>query len=167
MIPRYSRPEMAAIWSPETKFRIWFDIEAHAADAMAELGVIPPEAARTIREKGEAAMTPVEKSRHDWLVSLSRVESLSRIEAASAPAVARTVRKTRATVIDTIFKALAPAIPDRIIAGHHADLVITRTNGKRNQDGSLFVFNGRHRAVLITYPRDAELDAAFAGRMPT
>jgi N-methylhydantoinase B len=46
------------------------------------------------------------------------------------------------TVIDTIFKALAPAIPNRIIAGHHADLVITRTYGKRNQDGSMFVFNG-------------------------
>ncbi len=46
------------------------------------------------------------------------------------------------TVIDTIFKALSPAIPDRIIAGHHADLVITRTSGRRNQDQSLFVFNG-------------------------
>jgi len=41
MIPRYSRPEMVAIWSPETKFRIWFEIEAHACDAMADLGVIP------------------------------------------------------------------------------------------------------------------------------
>ena len=41
MIPRYSRPEMVAIWSPETKFRIWFEIEAHACDALAELGVIP------------------------------------------------------------------------------------------------------------------------------
>ena len=41
MIPRYSRPEMVAIWSPETRFRIWFEIEAHAGDAMAELGVIP------------------------------------------------------------------------------------------------------------------------------
>jgi adenylosuccinate lyase len=41
MIPRYSRPEMVAIWSPETKFRIWFEIEANACDAMAELGVIP------------------------------------------------------------------------------------------------------------------------------
>ena len=41
MIPRYTRPEMAAIWSPETRFRIWFEIEAHAADAMAELGIIP------------------------------------------------------------------------------------------------------------------------------
>ncbi len=55
MIPRYSRPEMTAIWSPETKFRIWFEIEAHAADALAELGVIPKAAAKTIWEKGNAA----------------------------------------------------------------------------------------------------------------
>ena len=48
MIPRYSRPEMVAIWSPETRFRIWFEIEAHAADAQAELGVIPKEAAAAI-----------------------------------------------------------------------------------------------------------------------
>ena len=55
MIPRYTRPEMAAIWSPEQRFRIWFEIESHAAEAMAELGQIPKEAAKTIREKGEAA----------------------------------------------------------------------------------------------------------------
>jgi adenylosuccinate lyase len=55
MIPRYSRPEMAAIWSPETRFRIWFEIEAHAADAMAELGIIPKEAARKVWEKGKNA----------------------------------------------------------------------------------------------------------------
>jgi adenylosuccinate lyase len=55
MIPRYTRPEMAAIWSPETRFRIWFEIEAHAADAMAALGIIPQEAARTIWEKGREA----------------------------------------------------------------------------------------------------------------
>ena len=41
MIPRYSRKEMADIWSPETKFRIWFEIEAHACTALAKLGVIP------------------------------------------------------------------------------------------------------------------------------
>ena len=41
MIPRYSRPDMVAIWSPETKFRIWYEIEAHACDAQADLGVIP------------------------------------------------------------------------------------------------------------------------------
>jgi adenylosuccinate lyase len=55
MIPRYSRPEMTAIWSPETRFRIWFEIEAHAADAMAELGIIPKEAAKTIWAKGRKA----------------------------------------------------------------------------------------------------------------
>jgi adenylosuccinate lyase len=51
MIPRYSRPEMVAIWEPQTRFRIWFEIEAHAADAMAELGVIPRESAKAIWEK--------------------------------------------------------------------------------------------------------------------
>jgi adenylosuccinate lyase len=55
MIPRYSRPEMTAIWSPETKFRIWFEIEANAATAMAELGIIPKEAAKKIWDKGNAA----------------------------------------------------------------------------------------------------------------
>ncbi|MFM8699869.1 MAG: adenylosuccinate lyase [Hyphomicrobiales bacterium] len=61
MIPRYSRPEMVAIWSPETKYRIWFEIEAHACDAMAALGVIPKESARIIWEKGGAATFDVEK----------------------------------------------------------------------------------------------------------
>ncbi len=55
MIPRYTRPEMAAIWSPEQKFRIWFEIEAHAADAQAELGVIPKEAAKTVWDKARDA----------------------------------------------------------------------------------------------------------------
>jgi adenylosuccinate lyase len=55
MIPRYSRPEMVAIWSDDTKYRIHFEIEAHAADAMAELGVIPKEAAAEIWKKGNAA----------------------------------------------------------------------------------------------------------------
>jgi adenylosuccinate lyase len=51
MIPRYSRPEMVAIWEPQTRFRIWFEIEAHACDALAELGVIPKESARAIWQK--------------------------------------------------------------------------------------------------------------------
>ena len=61
MIPRYSRPEMVAIWSPETKFRIWFEIEAHACDALAAIGVIPKESAKTIWEKGCSAVFDVEK----------------------------------------------------------------------------------------------------------
>src|SRR5712672_2147339 len=55
MIPRYTRPEMAAIWEPQTRFRIWFEIEAHATDALAELGVVPKEAAKAIWAKGKAA----------------------------------------------------------------------------------------------------------------
>ena len=61
MIPRYSRPEMVAIWSPETKFRIWFEIEAHACDALAKIGVIPEDSAKTIWEKGGSAVFDVEK----------------------------------------------------------------------------------------------------------
>src|SRR5688500_6857207 len=55
MIPRYSRPEMAAIWSPETRFRIWFEIEAHALDAMAEIGTVPKEAAAAVWARGRDA----------------------------------------------------------------------------------------------------------------
>ena len=61
MIPRYSRPEMAEIWSPETKFRIWFEIEAHALDAMAELGLVPKEAAAKVWEKGRNAVFDVNR----------------------------------------------------------------------------------------------------------
>lgn len=53
MIPRYTRPEMAAIWSPESKFQIWFEIEAHACDAQAKLGVIPEDAAKAVWERGK------------------------------------------------------------------------------------------------------------------
>ncbi|MBO0765597.1 MAG: adenylosuccinate lyase [Hyphomicrobiaceae bacterium] len=59
MIPRYTRPDMARIWAPETRLRIWFEIEAHAASAMAELRLIPREAARTIWEKGSKAVFDV------------------------------------------------------------------------------------------------------------
>ncbi|MGV8997838.1 MAG: adenylosuccinate lyase [Parvibaculaceae bacterium] len=61
MIPRYSRPEMVSIWTPETKFRIWFEIEAHACTALAELGVIPKEAAKNIWERGSKAVFNVER----------------------------------------------------------------------------------------------------------
>ena len=57
MIPRYSRPEMTAIWEPENRFRIWLEIEAHACDAQAELGVIPKEAARAVWERGAFEVT--------------------------------------------------------------------------------------------------------------
>jgi adenylosuccinate lyase len=61
MIPRYSRPEMARIWAPETRFRIFFEIEAHAATAMAELGQIPKAAAAAIWERGNKAHFDLER----------------------------------------------------------------------------------------------------------
>ena len=68
MIPRYSRPEMAGIWAPENRYRIWFEIEALAAEGMARTGAIPESAARTIREKGGpklAAIGPADIERID------------------------------------------------------------------------------------------------------
>ncbi len=68
MVPRYTRPEMARIWAPTNRYRIWFEIEALAAERMAELGTIPAEAARVIREKGAprvAAMTDADVERID------------------------------------------------------------------------------------------------------
>ena len=80
MIPRYSRPEMTAVWSPETRFRIWFEIEAYASEAMAEIGVIPKEAAKAIWEKGAAAkfdvarIDEIEKvTRHDVIAFLTHL----------------------------------------------------------------------------------------------
>jgi adenylosuccinate lyase len=72
MVPRYSRPEMTAIWAPENRFRIWFEIEALAAEAMALQGVIPAEAARTIREKGAA------KVAHITQADLDRIDAIER-----------------------------------------------------------------------------------------
>ena len=59
MIPRYTRPQMAQIWTAQARFRIWFEIEAHAAAAMAELGMIPPAAAKAVWDKGSKAVFDV------------------------------------------------------------------------------------------------------------
>ena len=77
MVPRYSRPDMAAIWEPESKFRIWFEIEAHATDALAELGVVPKEAAKAIWEKGAFEVDRIDaieaEVKHDVIAFLTNV----------------------------------------------------------------------------------------------
>ena len=80
MIPRYSRPDMVQIWEPATRFRIWFEIEAHAATACAEIGIIPKEAARTIWDKGQAATFDVARideieavTKHDVIAFLTHL----------------------------------------------------------------------------------------------
>src|SRR5258707_1481195 len=83
MIPRYARKEAAAIWSPQERFKIMFEIEAHAADAMAELGVIPKEAARVIWEKGRDAIWDADRIddierevKHDVIAFLTHVTEI-------------------------------------------------------------------------------------------
>jgi len=83
MIPRYSRPEMVAVWSPETRFRIWFEIEAHATTKLADLGVVPQEAADAIWEKGGSATFDVDRideiertTKHDVIAFLTHVAEI-------------------------------------------------------------------------------------------
>jgi adenylosuccinate lyase len=72
MVPRYSRPDMAAIWAPENRFRIWFEIEALACEAMAELGDIPKQAARTIRERGGVKVANITQADLDRIDAIER-----------------------------------------------------------------------------------------------
>jgi adenylosuccinate lyase len=83
MIPRYARPEMTAIWSAETRFRIWFEIEAHATEALADLGVVPKEAARILWEKGSAAVFDIARideiereTKHDVIAFLTHLAEI-------------------------------------------------------------------------------------------
>jgi adenylosuccinate lyase len=83
MIPRYAREQMVSIWSPETKFRIWFEIEAHATDALAELGVVPKEAAAKLWEKGKnakfdvARIDEIEREvKHDVIAFLTHLSEI-------------------------------------------------------------------------------------------
>ena len=77
MIPRYTRPEMAQIWSDESKFQIWFEIEAHACDAQAELGIIPKNAAKEVWDKGafevDRIKTIESEIHHDVLAFLTNL----------------------------------------------------------------------------------------------
>ncbi|MEO0799985.1 MAG: adenylosuccinate lyase [Pseudomonadota bacterium] len=80
MIPRYSRPEMTAIWEPAARFRIWFEIEAHAASAMADLGIVPAEAAAKIWELGGQAKFDIDRideiereTKHDVIAFLTHL----------------------------------------------------------------------------------------------
>jgi adenylosuccinate lyase len=118
MIPRYSRPEMAAIWSPETRFRIWFEIEAHAASAMAELGIIPKAAAQKIWDKGKAAQFDVARidaiereSMHDVIAFLTHLAEIVGPEA-------RFVHQgmTSSDVLDTCLNVQLVRAADILIA---------------------------------------------------
>ena len=118
MIPRYSRPEMASIWTPETRFRIWFEIEAHAAAGLAEIGVIPKQAAKVIWEKGNAATFDVARideiereTKHDVIAFLTHLAEHVGPEA-------RFIHQglTSSDVLDTCFSVQLARAADLLIA---------------------------------------------------
>ncbi len=117
MIPRYTRPELAAIWDPQTRFRIWFEIEAHAADAMAELGLIPKSAAKKIWDKGRSAtfdiarIDEIEREvKHDVIAFLTHLAEIVGPEA-------RFVHQgmTSSDVLDTCFNVQLVRAADLLI----------------------------------------------------
>src|SRR3982075_2128299 len=118
MIPRYTRPEMAAIWEAQTRFKIWFEIEAHAADAQAELGVVPKEAAKAIWAKGRdatfdvARIDEIEREvKHDVIAFLTHLAEIVGPEA-------RFVHQgmTSSDVLDTCFNVQLVRAADLLIA---------------------------------------------------
>src|SRR5579859_5505435 len=118
MIPRYARDKMVSIWSPETKFRIWFEIEAHATDALAELGVVPKEAAAKVWEKGKdakfdvARIDEIEREvKHDVIAFLTHLSEIVGPEA-------RFVHQgmTSSDVLDTCLNVQLARAADLLIA---------------------------------------------------
>ncbi|MGM4923381.1 adenylosuccinate lyase [Tardiphaga sp. 804_B3_N1_9] len=118
MIPRYTRPEMASIWEPQTRFKIWFEIEAHAADALAELGTIPKDAAKTIWAKAKDATFNVERideiereTKHDVIAFLTHLAEIVGPEA-------RFVHQgmTSSDVLDTCLNVQLTRCADILIA---------------------------------------------------
>src|ERR1700726_3115691 len=117
MIPRYTRPELAAIWDPRTRYRIWFEIEAHSADAMAELGIIPKSAAQEIWQKGKnatfdpARIDAIEREvKHDVIAFLTH---LSEIVGPQARFVHQGM--TSSDVLDTCFNVQLVRAADILI----------------------------------------------------
>ena len=119
MIPRYSRPEMTAIWAPETRFRIWFEIEAYAAAAMADLGLIPADAAKAIWERGSKASFDATRidaieavTKHDVIAFLTHLAEIVGPEA-------RFVHQglTSSDILDTCFNVQLMRAADLLIAG--------------------------------------------------
>jgi adenylosuccinate lyase len=136
MIPRYSRPEMTAIWSPETKFRIWFEIEAHAADAMAELGIVPKEAAKTIWEKGKNATFDVARIdaieaevKHDVIAFLTHLSEIVGPEARFVHA-----GMTSSDVLDTCFNVQLVRAADILLADLDALLAALKRRAYEYKD---------------------------------
>jgi adenylosuccinate lyase len=135
MIPRYSRPDMVAIWSPETRFRIWFEIEAHATTQLANLGVVPKEAAEVIWRKGSAATFDVARidkieqtTRHDVIAFLTYLSEIIGPEA-------RFLHQgmTSSDVLDTALAVQLSRAADILLADLDALLKVLKRRAKEHK----------------------------------
>jgi adenylosuccinate lyase len=136
MIPRYSRPEMTHIWEPQTRFRIWFEIEAHAADAMAKLGIVPKAAAKKIWALGKDAIFDVARidaieaeTKHDVIAFLTH---LSEIVGPDARFVHQGM--TSSDVLDTCFNIQLVRAADLLIADIDGLLAALKRRAKEHKN---------------------------------
>ncbi|MEE4119196.1 MAG: adenylosuccinate lyase [Paracoccaceae bacterium] len=169
MIPRYSRPEMVAIWSPETKFRIWFEIEAHACDAQAALGVIPKENAEAVwrardAEFDVARIDAIEReTRHDVIAFLTHLGEIV------GPDEARFVHQgmTSSDVLDTCFNVQLTRAADLLIAGTERLLAALRARAFEHRHtvriGRSHGIHAEPTTMGLTFARFyAEMDRALS-----
>ena len=132
MIPRYARPEMVTIWEPETRFSIWLDIETHAMDAMADLGIVPAEAAKAVREKGAFDVDRIDEIerevKHDVIAFLTSLAEHVGEEA-------RFVHQgmTSSDVLDTCFNVQLTRASDILLADLDALLAALKTRAMEHK----------------------------------
>jgi len=119
MIPRYSRPEMVAIWSPETKFRIWFEIEAHACDAQAALGVIPKASAEAVWRAKDVAFDVARIDEIEAVTKHDVIAFLTHLGEIVGQEEARFVHQgmTSSDVLDTTLNVQLVRAADLLLAG--------------------------------------------------
>ncbi len=122
MIPRYSRPEMVAIWSPESKFRIWYEIEAHACDAQAALGVIPRENAEAVWKAKDATFDVARIDEIEAVTKHDVIAFLTHLAEIIGPEAARFVHQgmTSSDVLDTTYNVQLVRAADLLIADMEA-----------------------------------------------
>ncbi|MEC8768943.1 MAG: adenylosuccinate lyase [Pseudomonadota bacterium] len=132
MIPRYARPEMVNIWEPETRFSIWLDIETHAMDAMADLGIVPAEAAKAVREKGAFDVNRIDEIerevKHDVIAFLTSLAEHVGEES-------RFVHQgmTSSDVLDTCFNVQLTRASDILLADLDALLAALKTRAMEHK----------------------------------
>lgn len=156
MIPRYARPEMVKIWEPENKFRIWFEIEAHACDAQAELGVIPKSAAETVWKLGKFEVDRIDEIerevKHDVIAFLTNLAEHVGPEA-------RFVHQgmTSSDVLDTCLSVQLVQATDILLADIEKFLEVTK---RRAYEEKMTVCMGRSHGI---HAEPTTMGLKFAG----